>query len=69
MSSNVGHSFRIGAATTATKKGIQDSLIRTLDHWESMAYQLYVTTPHEQLITLAANSEVLWNPRAYVVSQ
>ncbi len=33
-----GHSFRIGAATTAARCGIQDSLIKTLGRWESTAY-------------------------------
>ena len=41
----VGHSFRIGAATTAAQRGIQDSLIKTLGRWESSAYTRYVRTP------------------------
>ena len=28
--SYLGHSFRIGAAATATKKGIEDAIIKTL---------------------------------------
>ena len=38
-----GHSFRIGAATTASTRGIQDSLIKTLGRWESSA--LYPNSP------------------------
>ena len=44
-----GHSFRIRVATTAAALGIQDLLIKTMGCWESVAYQLYVRTPWEQL--------------------
>ena len=37
-----GHSFRIGAATTAAARGIPDHLIKIMGRWESAAYQLYV---------------------------
>jgi len=36
------HSFRIGVATTVAAQSVQDSLIKTVGHWESVAYQLYV---------------------------
>ena len=39
-----GHSFRIGAATTATSAGICDSFIQFLSRWKSNAYLLYVRT-------------------------
>ena len=48
-----GHSFRIGAATTAARCGIQDSLIKTLGRWESAAYTSYVRTPPETLQQVA----------------
>ena len=45
-----GHSFRIGAATTAAAKGIEDSIIKTLGRWESVAYLQYVKIPRQQLV-------------------
>lgn len=48
-----GHSFRIGAATTAAQCGLPDSLIKTLGRWESAAYTLYVRTPRETLCAVA----------------
>ena len=44
-----GHSFRIGAATTASRCGVQDSLIKTLGRWESAAYTRYIRTAPEVL--------------------
>ena len=44
-----GHSFRIGAATTAAQKGLEDCIIKTLGRWESVAYLQYVKIPRDQL--------------------
>ena len=49
-----GHSFRIGAATTAAQKGIKDSTIKMLGRWQSSAYLLYIRTPRDQLARLSA---------------
>ena len=48
-----GHSFRIGAATTAASVGIEDSLIKTLGRWESNAYQIYVKVPRDNLAAVS----------------
>ena len=48
-----GHSFRIGAATTAAKCGIEDSMIQTLGRWKSAAYLAYIKIPPQQLTSIS----------------
>ena len=50
VSQYCGHSFRIGAATTAARNGIEDCIIKILGRWESTAYQLYIRTPRATYI-------------------
>ena len=53
-----GHSFYIGAATTAAARGIEDSVIKTLGRWESVAYLQYVRILREQLFGVSSQLAV-----------
>ena len=40
-----GHSFLIGAATSAAMAGVEDSTIQLLGRWQSAAFLRYIRTP------------------------
>ena len=49
------HSFRIEAATTAAKHGVEDSTIRALGRWRNDAYQLYIKFDSTTLAKMSQN--------------
>ena len=63
-----GHSFRIGAATFAHEKGIEDSTIMTLGRWKSNAYQRYIRIPQEHLARISAHIATSTSSEAHVTT-
>ena len=53
-SSYSGHSFWSGAATAAGQAGVPAYVIKLLGRWQSEAYHLYIRTPRETLVSVAA---------------
>ena len=45
-----GHSFHVGAATTAALVSIEDSTIKTLGWWHSAAFLQYICMPKGKLV-------------------
>lgn len=49
------HSFRIGAATIVTSRGIPNHLIKNLGRWSRDAYLLYIRTPLDSITCISSH--------------
>jgi hypothetical protein len=53
-SNYAGHSYRIGAATTAAEANLPSWLIKTLGRWSLHCYERYIKTPMSTLSEVSA---------------
>ena len=53
-----GHSFRVGASTSASSARLEDHVIKTLGRWSSDCYKTYIRTPKH--VIQDAQKALLW---------